>query len=182
MTSEEESTVIKENLKETNNKNPEHKISEIKMLLNNDDTNSDVKEKFDEDANTQSSINIESSSDVEMKQNETQSDHEKNITDKENNYNNNDNKDDEKAKEILEQTELALNNSNEKESNENLLKLLNNINYAIILAFLEKFGNYLTLKDYPFKSFESHLLNNKTCNLKIKIISILLLFLFFFIF
>ena len=50
------------------------------------------------------------------------------------------------------------------EQNESLNKLLNNVNYGIILAFFDKFAVHLGLKDIVvFKNFETSIINKKTC-------------------
>ena len=50
------------------------------------------------------------------------------------------------------------------EQNENLNKLLNSVNYGIILAFFDKFADHLGLKDMVvFKNFETSIINKKTC-------------------
>ena len=41
-------------------------------------------------------------------------------------------------------------------------KLLNSVDYGIVLAFLDKFATHLGIKEYTFKSFESNLVNAKT--------------------
>jgi hypothetical protein len=51
-----------------------------------------------------------------------------------------------------------------EEQNENLNKLLNSVNYGIILAFFDKFAVHLSLKEIAiFKNFETSLINKKTC-------------------
>ena len=55
--------------------------------------------------------------------------------------------------------------SAQDEQNELLNKLFNNVNYAIILAFFDKFSEHLGLKDITnFKNFDSSLINKKTSN------------------
>ena len=41
-------------------------------------------------------------------------------------------------------------------------KLLNNVDYGVVLAFLDKFATHLGIKEYTFKNFESSLINAKT--------------------
>lgn len=56
--------------------------------------------------------------------------------------------------------------SAQDEQNELLNKLFNNVNYAIILAFFDKFADHLGLKDIIlYKNFESSLINKKTSRL-----------------
>lgn len=46
----------------------------------------------------------------------------------------------------------------------NLSKLHNDINYGVILAFIEKFGANLYFKEINFNTFESYFINTKTRN------------------
>ena len=54
-----------------------------------------------------------------------------------------------------------------EEKNKALTQLLNNINYAVVLAFLEKFSIHLAIKEYTFKTLECQLTNAKTLNRKL---------------
>lgn len=40
-------------------------------------------------------------------------------------------------------------------------RLLNDINYGIILAYMEKFTKHLSIKEYTYKTFDAHLLEAK---------------------
>lgn len=48
------------------------------------------------------------------------------------------------------------------DANAALDKLLNSVDYGIVLAFLDKFATHLGIKEYTFKNFESNLINSKT--------------------
>jgi hypothetical protein len=48
------------------------------------------------------------------------------------------------------------------DANAALDKLLNSVDYGIVLAFLDKFATHLGIKEYTFKNFESNLINAKT--------------------
>lgn len=45
--------------------------------------------------------------------------------------------------------------------------LLNNINYGVILSFVEKFGKILTLKEFIFDNFEYSIVNQNQSKEKI---------------
>lgn len=48
------------------------------------------------------------------------------------------------------------------ETSEGVHKLLNNINYGVILAYLDKFLSYLSIKEFNFDYFESDLINSNS--------------------
>lgn len=55
------------------------------------------------------------------------------------------------------------NNLNDQQiTNESLDLLLNDVNYAVILEFISKFGENLQINDITYKNFENNLLNKKT--------------------
>ena len=54
-----------------------------------------------------------------------------------------------------------------EETNQVLVELWADINYGIILAFLDKFATHLSLKDLTFKNLESYLSNTRTLNRKL---------------
>lgn len=65
-----------------------------------------------------------------------------------------------------------------EEQAENLNKLLNNVNYGIVLAFFEKFSFHLDgLKDITvFKNFEASLTNKKISKHRLQLSSFVYLF------
>jgi hypothetical protein len=63
---------------------------------------------------------------------------------------------------VVEQTEAE----KEQEKKENELKLArirNNVDYGTILAFMDMFSPYLSIKPLPFNTFETSLLETRTC-------------------
>jgi hypothetical protein len=69
---------------------------------------------------------------------------------------------DDKTTETAEAAAAAVNEEAEAAIlNEKSRNLLNNVEYITILAYLDKFHEQLELKDYSFKIFETHLLNEK---------------------
>jgi hypothetical protein len=66
-----------------------------------------------------------------------------------------------------DEEEIAAKQAKIDESVDNRLKLLENVNYAVVLSFFEKFKPFLTIKDYNFKAFESHLLNSRLITKKL---------------
>lgn len=54
-----------------------------------------------------------------------------------------------------------------EETNQVLAELWGNINYGIVLAFLEKFATHLSLNDLTFKNLDCYLSNTRTLNRKL---------------
>ena len=55
----------------------------------------------------------------------------------------------------------AANEVDESQQRQLLDQLLASVDYAVVLAFMEKFAAHLSLKDYPVRALESHLVNTK---------------------
>ena len=52
---------------------------------------------------------------------------------------------------------------NDEEAEKDINKLLNNVNYATLLAFIDKFGPHLSIKEITlFKNLELNIVNKKT--------------------
>ncbi|CAF4736732.1 unnamed protein product, partial [Rotaria sp. Silwood2] len=56
-------------------------------------------------------------------------------------------------------TESCYLNEDDNENDQRRKSLLNDPNYGIVLCFLDKFRNILSLPDYPLQRFEDHLVN-----------------------
>jgi hypothetical protein len=70
--------------------------------------------------------------------------------------------DEEKSEESKKEPEVTYDDREVNESN--LQKLHNDINYGIVLAFVDKFGQHFSFKEILFDQFETGLINIRTCN------------------
>jgi hypothetical protein len=118
---------------------------------NDNDNNINEKSKLDKIEQTTSSESL--ASDTDKKQIDKQNDKDES----------NEVSQDEKA--VTNETNEVKEEINQQETTELLDKLLNNVNYGVILAFLDKFSSYLTIKEYKFKELESSLINTKISKL-----------------
>lgn len=79
--------------------------------------------------------------------------------------------DDEESQEAVDPTTSAINNQKTDEEKEKerlesetrLNEMQSSIEYGTILAFMDKFKPYLNLKSLNFPTFESLLIDNKSC-------------------